>query len=312
MAKPVYALVGSDAFLQLEALAAIARQLPPDAQRVDIDGETASLSDVLDELRSFAMFGGEKLVVVRNGDDFISRFRESLEDYIASPVNSATLVLRVESLPSNQRIYKAIAKVGTVEQCKPPKDIARWITDRAKAAHKLTVAFDAARMLADLLGDDLGRIDNELAKLALLSDTGKLSADDVSEAVAFQRERKMWDLTNALASGDPAEAMRRWRQLVQADSSSEFRAVTWLGIWLENMRKARAMLAQGQNAYSIGQALKIWPADAAQKFVESTKALGPQGLKRAIDLLAEIDYQSKTGVGDATENVERFILSMSI
>src|SRR5688572_32712442 len=112
MVKPVYALVGCDSFLQLEQLAEITRQMPADVQRVDIDGERAELADVLDELRSFAMFGGAKLVVVRDGDAFITRFREQLEDYVASPSTSGVLVLRINTLPSNQRIYKAIAKTG--------------------------------------------------------------------------------------------------------------------------------------------------------------------------------------------------------
>ncbi len=47
------------------------------AQRVDVDGEKAELAEVLDELRSFAMFGPGKLVVVRNADEFLSRLFQS-------------------------------------------------------------------------------------------------------------------------------------------------------------------------------------------------------------------------------------------
>jgi len=77
--KPVYALIGEDSFLQIENLNRIRALMPDDAQRADFDGERATLSDVLDELRSFAMFGGAKLVVVRSGDEFITRYREQLE-----------------------------------------------------------------------------------------------------------------------------------------------------------------------------------------------------------------------------------------
>src|SRR6201999_802364 len=110
----------------LEKLREIMKHLPKDAQRIDVDGERAELADVLDELRSFAMFGGGKVVVVRNADAFLTKFREQLENYVAEPSSSATLVLRLTSLPSNQRIYKAIVKVGMVESCEPPKDLARW------------------------------------------------------------------------------------------------------------------------------------------------------------------------------------------
>ncbi|HEX4054838.1 MAG TPA: DNA polymerase III subunit delta [Tepidisphaeraceae bacterium] len=311
MPKPVYALVGPDALLQQEALHEIVAQLPSDVQRIDADGETAALADVLDELRSFAMFGSAKVVAVRNADEFVSRFREQLEDYVAQPSDSATLVLRFSSLPSNQRIYKAITKSGQVIPCQPPKDLKSWVIQRAKASHRLTVSPDAAELLTDFIGADLGRIDNELAKLALASESSRIGPDEISQSVAFQREREMWDLTNALAGGNPAEAVRRWRQLVQSDSSAEFRAVTWLCIWLENVRKALAMFSDGQNAFTIGQALRIWPREMQQKFVDTVRLLGERGRKRAVDLLAEIDFQTKTGVGDAAENVERFLLSLA-
>jgi DNA polymerase III delta subunit len=322
MPKPVYALVGSDAFLQLEALANLLRETGADVQRVDADGETAQLADVLDELRSFAMFGGGKLVVVRNADAFLTKFRESLEDYVAAPSNSAILVLRLSSLPANQRIYKAIAKTGTIVACEPPKDLAKWITERGKSAHQILMNVEAARLLADLIGGDLGKLDNELAKLALtVSDPSPkndrpaalvpVKPEDVAGSVVFQRERQMWDMTNALVAGDSADALRRWRQLVQGDSSAEFRAVTWLAIWLENVRKALAMLKQGQNAFTIGNALRIWPRDLQPKFVETAKAMGPRDLARAVDLLAQIDFQTKTGVGDAADNVERFLLTLA-
>ena len=311
MIKPVYALLGSDGLLQQEALQSILRELPAGVQRMDVDGETANLADVLDELRSFAMFGPGKIVTVRNGDEFVTRFRSQLEEYVAKPSPSATLVLRMTSLPSSQRIYKAITKTGEIVQCQPPKDLRTWIVRRGQSHHKVTISTDAAALLADLIGDDLGRIDNELEKLALASDTGRIGPDDIGQSVAFQREREMWDLTNALAAGDPAEALRRWRQLVEGDSSAEFRAVAWLCIWLENVRKALAMIKRGDNSFAIGQALRIWPRETQQKFVDTVKSLGENGRMRAVDMLAEIDFQTKTGVGDAAENVERFLLELA-
>ena len=315
--QPVCALVGSDAFLQLQKLEQVLRQLPGDAQRTDADGEKAELADVLDELRSFAMFGGHKVVVVRNADAFLTRFREQLEEYVAHPSDSATLILRLNSLPANQRIYKAIAKVGVIEDCNPPKDLRRWITQHAKSAHGVNIDPDAAALLADLIGDDLGRLDGELAKLAIGAATGKsgkggtIDPEQVAGGVSFQRERQMWDMTNELAAGRPSEALRRWRQLIANDSSAEFRAVTWLGIWLENVRKALAMKRKGVPPATICQQLRIWPRDLQQPFMRTADTLGDRGVARALDLLAEVDLHSKSGVGDAATNVERFILELA-
>jgi DNA polymerase-3 subunit delta len=305
MVKPVYALVGADPFLQLQKLAAIVRQMPPDVQRIDVDGERAELSDVLDELRSFAMFGGAKLVVVRNGDDLITRFREPLEEYVANPSSGSTLILRLDALNKAQRIAKAIAKNGEIEACEPPPPAAlpKWITQHAKTAHKVTVDPDAATLLAELVGADLGRLDTEIAKLALFADDGRVTADKVGSAVAFQREQEVKDMTLELATGQGASALRRWRQLVQMDKSAEFKAVTWLGMWLEDV----GAVVNGGQTGKLAWKYK----DRMPQFERVARSLGKQGYARALDRLAEVDQQSKTGVGDAAENVERFILDLT-
>lgn len=310
MPKPVYALVGSDAFLQLQKLREVLKELPADAQRTDVDGERADLADVLDDLRSFAMFGSGKVVVVRSADAFITRFREQLEDYVTAPSDSGSLVLRLDSLPKNQRIYKAIAKVGRIEECEAPKGqgpLAKWVQQHGKSAHGVTVDPDAANLLADLIGDDLGRLDTELAKLAISVDGPRVKAADVSGAVTFQREREMWDMTNALAAGELAEALRRWRQLLHADPSTEFRAITWLGMWLEDVG---IVLAAKRNR-GPGTGKLSWKyKERLQPFMRNCERLGEAGHARALDLLAKIDHQSKSGVGTAATNVERFILDL--
>ncbi|MGN6506467.1 MAG: DNA polymerase III subunit delta [Tepidisphaeraceae bacterium] len=309
---PVIALVGDDAFLQIEAIRRIAAALGKDAQRIDFDGDTASVADVLDEVRSFSMFAGSKMVVVRHAEEFISRHRDSMEEYVAAPVDSATLVLRCKTLPGNQRISKLIAKHGQVESCEPPKDkdLPRWIIDRAKTTHKIGIDPGAAQLMADLVGGDLGRLDNELAKLALMVE-GKVTEADVGKSVTFQREQEMWHMTDELTAGRIDKALQRWRHLVTSDPSTEFRAVTWLAIWLEKAVKALRLKKQKMNPFAIAKELRIWPANNVDSLLRTADNLGEAGLRRALDLLADLDHRGKTGLGEASDNVERFMLSLA-
>jgi DNA polymerase III delta subunit len=111
--------------------------------------------------------------------------------------------------------------------------------------------------------------------------------------------------SNAVAAGNTTEALQRWRQLIQSDSSAEFRAVTWLGIWLGEVH---AVIV---NSPAVNKLRWKYKGDAFDKFVASAKSLGPDGYARALDLLTEIDKNSKSGVGDAAGNVERFILALA-
>lgn len=313
MVKPVYALVGDSAFLQLQKLAEIRAQLPRNTQVMDVDGQQAELADVLDELRSFAMFAAAKLLIVRNADEFISRYRQPLETYIENPGNSGTLALRCESLPKNQRIYRLIEKVGQIFECVSPKEsqLPRWIISHARSSHNLTIDWQAANLLAELLGNDLGRIDNELAKLAISAAGKRITAEQVSGSVAFQPIQEMWRLTDALTAGQPTEAIRRWRQLVLTDPSTEFRAVTWLTIWLEKVARAAAMKQAGAKVSDICRELRIWPTQQVESLLAIADRLGQAGIARAYDLLAELDRRTKSGLGNAATNVERFILALA-
>ena len=312
MLKPVYALVGPDTFLQLQRQADLMQQAPEDAQRIDIDGERAELVDVLDELRMFAMFGGYKVVIVRDAEEFISRYREQVEKYLAAPVDSATLILRCEALVSTTRVYKLIDKLGGILDCKPPKQLASWIATQAKNAHGLTLSSEVSRLLAELVGDDLGRLDNELAKLALTAKRGRIGPEDISGTVAFQKELEMVELTNALTGGDAAEAIRRWRQLTQLDPGSEYRVFTWLAVWLSGVRKALRMKSRGAGNFEVYREARIWQDELKEPFLRTMQAMGEDGVDRAMAQLAQVEYQSKTGIGSATENVERFILSLPL
>ena len=313
--KPVYALVGSDAFLQLQHLRALLAQ-EPDATRIDFDGERTELAPLLDELRSFSMFGGRKFAVVGSAEALLTRFRSQLEEYVAAPAAQASLVLRLSTLPAAQRIAKAIAKAGQILDCNPPRDLARWIIDRARGAHAVTIAPDAARLLADSVGDDLGRLDNELAKLALGIPVGsasnQITAEQVGSQVAFQRDQQLSEMVNAVAAGRPADAVRAWRQMLVTDPSVEFRAVTWLTLWIGNVRKALALRRRGVPPASIPQTLRIWPREMQQPFMQTAIALGDAGATRALHHLAEVDRHNKSGVGDPATNVERFILDLSL
>ena len=117
-------------------------------------------------------------------------------------------------------------------------------------------------------------------------------------------------MTDEVAAGRTAQALCRWRQLVQSDSSAEYRAVTWLGIWLEKAAKALEMSRRGMNAFGIAKELRIWPAEKGAAMIKTAQQMGQQGLRRALNLLVEVDHQSKTGVGDAAQNVERFLLTL--
>ena len=86
------------------------------------EGRGTAFRDVHEVLSTVAMFGGgQRLAVVENADDFVTRYRPQLEDYVAKPSRSGVLVLDLDTLPSNTRLYKSIAADGLLIDAMRPR-----------------------------------------------------------------------------------------------------------------------------------------------------------------------------------------------
>jgi DNA polymerase III delta subunit len=82
-------------------------------------------------------------------------------------------------------------------------------------------------------------------------------------------------------------------------------------MWLERMSKATAMVRRGNRPFDIARELRIWPAQQIDAILNTAAKMGDAGIRRAVDLLAETDRRTKNGIGDASTNVEQFILSLA-
>ncbi len=91
----IVVLHGRESFLVREGttrLTGLLREQFGGVDQFDFEGDTAELADVLDELRSYALFQGHKLVVVDVADQFVAgdTRRRALEAYAAQPSEGAT------------------------------------------------------------------------------------------------------------------------------------------------------------------------------------------------------------------------------
>ncbi len=190
------------------------------------DGETAQWSDLGDDLRTASLFGGDepKSAVVRAADKFVSSFRDHLEKYVPSPSTTASLVLELTSLPVNTRLHKAVEAAGTRINCTAEvgKKVGVTAADRRKfisgfiaGRNQCKLAAGAADALVELLGEDLGMIDTEVAKLAVYHPVGaKIDETFVRDTVGGWRGQTIWQTAAAMASGNAAEAIEQLDRLM--------------------------------------------------------------------------------------------------
>jgi len=220
----VCAVYGDETYLKREVIATIRRQVlgedDGEFSLTTLTGGETELHAVFDALATVSLFGGsQRLVVVEGADPFVSRYRSELEKYAAKPAKGGVLVLEVKTWPGNTRLAKVVAKEGLAIECKSPKpaQTKRWLCERAKSLHGVTLDSGAADMLIELLPQELGILEQEVAKLALLAGNhGGIHEKLVREHVGGWRTRKTWDMIDAAAEGQAQSALDQLDRLLSA------------------------------------------------------------------------------------------------
>ena len=306
----VCTLFGGERFLKQLALEKLGTK-DNDFSVIKLNGSTAEFPAVVDELATRSLFGGSgpKIVVVDDADAFVKQNRDRLEHIVESSQPNL-LVLVVESWAANTRLYKLIDKYGFQIRCDAPnqgrskkpdiKRIVSWIVKRAESVHEFSIPANGASLLIDLTDCEFGRMDQELQKLALYADkSGKVTTDQVAEAVGGWRTQTMWDAIGAACDGDAGEAVRLLDQLLKTGEHplALFGQLSWsLRRYSTATEIVLRQVRQGKrpdlNAAVGAAGFKPWGGeiDAAQ---DRLKQLGRGRAAQILDWLNETDAALK-------------------
>ncbi|MEM0924509.1 MAG: DNA polymerase III subunit delta [Planctomycetota bacterium] len=90
-----------------------------------------------------------------------------------------------------------------------------FLTEFVAPRHQARLAAPAADALIEMLGEDCGFLDTEIAKLSLYLEPGETITEPlVREVVAGWQGKTIWQITEAITSGDAAEAIKQLDKLM--------------------------------------------------------------------------------------------------
>jgi DNA polymerase-3 subunit delta len=139
-------------------------------------------------------------------------------------------------------LYKLVDQHGLQVECRLPQvargrqkvvdqqRLTRWLVQWAAARHDVKLVQDAARLLMERLGTELGLLDQELAKLALyVNSGGKVDRKLVEQAGGGWRTSTAWNLIDAALSGNSVEAITQLDRLLQSGEHPNmlFGPISW-------------------------------------------------------------------------------------
>lgn len=183
-----------------------------DFDQTIVYGRDVTMHSVVSLAQQFPMMSPIRLVLVKEAQDINLKEWELLSKYLESPQPQTLLVFcyRHKKLDKRTAAYKAIAKVGGI--CEHAKlrdyEVPDWIGSYVNQ-HGFAITQRGSLLIAEYLGNDLGKISNELAKVFISLQPGDtINEDTIERNIGISKEYNVFELQNAIGRRDVVQCNR--------------------------------------------------------------------------------------------------------
>lgn len=268
-----------------------------DFNQVIIYGKDAEPLSLLSELKNYPMMAARKLVILKEAQDF--KLIDQIESYFENPSDTTIFVInyKYKTFDSRKKSMKSAAKNGLVFKSEKVKDylLANWILKYAENKG-FGITSKASILLAEFLGNDLGRIVNEIDKLTILLEKGTTINDiHIEENIGISKDYNVYELTNALATRDIPKAFKIVDYFCHNPKAGEL-IVVISTLFKFNLQLMRIHFLPNKSKETVANVFKIHPF-AAGELVNATRVFNPKKIAINISILHEYDLKSK-GIGN--------------
>lgn len=214
---PVYLLHGEESyFIDLISDFIEENVLDPSQQGFDqtvLYGKDTDFVTILNAARRFPMLATHQVIIVKEAQNLKWKSEdEILLKYLENPMPSTILVFAYKhgKLDKRKKFYKQAEKIGVAfESAKIYDDkIAGWVMgflkNKGRAIHP-----QAAALLGEYLGSDLGKVVNELEKLMLnVPAEQEINLQDIERYIGISKDFNMFEFSTALGMRNNPKAYR--------------------------------------------------------------------------------------------------------
>ncbi len=182
-----------------------------DFDQTVVYGRETTMGQVLSLAQRFPMGSPVQLVLVKEAQN-IDKDWDLLAKYLENPQKSTLLVFcyRHKKLDKRTKAYKAIEKNGVVYEKKKlrEEEVPDWIANIV-TQNGYSITQTAAVLIAEYLGNDLGKIFNELSKIFILTAKGGVINEDVIERnIGISKDYNVFELHTAIGRRDVVRCNR--------------------------------------------------------------------------------------------------------
>lgn len=299
--KPVYFLSGDEPYyidlITKYIIDNVLTEAEKSFNQTILYGKDSDIATVINAAKRYPMMANHQVVIVKEAQHI--RNIDDLVYYAKSPLLSTLLVInyKYKKLDKRKSLYKTIAEKGIFFESNKLYDnqLPDWISGYL-GEKGIKIQPEASILLTEFLGSDLGKIVNELDKLAVII-AGKsisITTDTIEKNIGISKEYNNFELQNALVKRDVLKANRIINYFAQNQKNNPITVtITMLFSFFSKLLAYHSLKDKSNN--SVAGVLKINPYfvrdyQAAAREYSLSKTI------QVISLLREYDVKSK-GIG---------------
>ena len=249
---------------------------------------------VIDNARQFPMMAQQRVVILKEAQQM--RNLKRLDGYIKHPTPSTILVIchKHKKIDGRGAFLKAAKANAVVFESKKLYDnqVIPWIENHL---HNQGRRIDpkASHILLEYLGNDLGKIANELSKLLLnIPAQEEISEEHVYENIGISKDYNVFELQKYLGTKDHYRVSRIIRHFIANPKSNPLiLVISNLYSFYSKLYVARAM--EGSTDQQLAQALGLRSAYFIKDYKVAARNYSLAELETIFGILRDFDLRSK-------------------
>jgi len=214
---PIYFLSGEEPYFidkiskMLEST--VLTESEKDFNQVIVYGRETTVTDIISLAREYPVFGNYRLVIVREAQNLKSiEQNDLLKSYLKNPAQSTILVFdyKYKKVDGRTEFARLLGKAGVYFQSKKLWDyqVPDWIIGLMKDKG-YQISQPTSLLLAENLGNDLSKIENELNKFEINLPKGtEITPGLIEEYIGISKDYNVFELQNALGKKDVVKVNR--------------------------------------------------------------------------------------------------------
>ena len=321
---PIYLLYGVESFLINETkqllISNILSEDELDFNLSSYDLEETPIEVALEDAETYPFFGEKKLVFLHNPVFLTSeKTKEKFEHNIAkleaylkqpSPYSIVVFSAPYEKLDERKKITKELKRQAAILEAKKlnESELKFWIKERA-GYNGVEISDQATELMLTLAGTNLFMLTSEVDKLALyVGDRKRIDEETVDMLVSRSLEQNIFTLVDKIVHRKVDEALRIYYDLLK-QNEEPIKILSIITGQFRMIYQVKELARRGYGQQQIASFLKVHPF-RIKLAAGQAKLFRDDELTNIMNLLAEADYQMKTGGMNKQLLIEMFLFRL--